>query len=66
MIGERCDHCPHRWVLIDTEGCFKCDSCTHGLLDATDEMENIISPTLDEFEVRKMKMDDLISIHSLG
>lgn len=50
VIGEKCDHCPNRWVLIENQGCFACDSCTHDLLDYTDELKNITDPFIEEFE----------------
>lgn len=50
VIGEKCDHCPYRWVLIENHGCFECDSCTHDLLDVTDELKNITYPVIEEFE----------------
>jgi laminin alpha 3/5 len=52
VIGEKCDHCPYRWVLKEDEGCFECDSCIHDLLDVTDRLRAHIDPIADEFEVR--------------
>ena len=51
VIGEKCDHCPYRWVLIEDEGCFSCDSCVHNLLDVTDDLKKRIDPVTEEFEV---------------
>lgn len=50
VIGEKCDHCPYRWVLIENQGCFGCDSCTHDLLDVTDELTNMTDPVIEEFD----------------
>lgn len=51
VIGEKCDHCPYRWVLKENEGCFECDSCIHDLLDVTDQLRARIDPVAVEFEV---------------
>lgn len=40
-----------RWVLVDGYGCQECDECVHDLLDTTDELAQLIRPTIDEFEV---------------
>jgi laminin alpha 3/5 len=53
VIGEKCDHCPYRWVLKEDEGCFECDSCIHDLLDVTDRLRASIDPVAVEFEVRE-------------
>jgi len=62
VIGEKCDHCPHRWVLVQPEadtdpatgvGCFGCDACTHSLLDVTDGLFARLYPVSKEFEVRR-------------
>ncbi|KAG8228153.1 hypothetical protein J437_LFUL002807 [Ladona fulva] len=50
VIGEKCDHCPHRWVLIEDQGCFVCDSCIHSLLDVTDELASLIEPVAKDFD----------------
>lgn len=52
MEGEKCDRCPHRWVLIPDSGCYGCDSCIDNLLDVTDELKQVIDPVMDEFDVR--------------
>lgn len=52
VIGDKCDHCPARWVLIEEEGCFACDSCTHDLLDVTDQLFLMLDPHVREFDVR--------------
>lgn len=49
VIGEKCDHCPYRNVLIPGQGCFACDSCTGNLLDVTDELSNMLNPIFKEF-----------------
>ena len=54
VIGEKCDHCPYRWVLKEEEGCFECDSCIHDLLDVTDQLRSRIDPVVIEFEVREL------------
>lgn len=56
VIGEKCDQCPYRWVLIDGNGCFQCDSCAHDLLDVTDALANLLQPHLSEFDVRIMQL----------
>ena len=53
VIGDKCNQCPHRWVLIPGEGCRVCDKCTDGLLDVTDMMRADFSPIYDQFQVRK-------------
>ena len=50
VIGEKCEACPYRWVLIPDAGCFECDSCSHNLLDVTDDMRVKIDPVVREFE----------------
>lgn len=50
VVGEKCDRCPHRWVLIPDAGCFVCDECHHALLDVTDQLRNDIDTIKDEFE----------------
>ena len=49
VIGEKCETCPYRWVLIPDAGCFECDSCAHNLLDVTDQLKQTIDPYVDEF-----------------
>lgn len=51
VIGEKCDACPYRNVLIPNEGCLSCDNCTHGLLDVTDQIRHNFEPILHEFKV---------------
>lgn len=50
VIGEKCDHCPYRWVLILNQGCFECDKCAHNLLDTTDYLRELIDPVIRDFE----------------
>lgn len=50
VVGEKCDACPYRWVLIPDTGCHECDLCHHGLLDVTDAMRNELAPVVDDFE----------------
>lgn len=50
VVGEKCDRCPHRWVLIPDAGCFVCDECHHALLDVTDQLKLDIDSVKDEFE----------------
>ncbi|VVC44657.1 Hypothetical protein CINCED_3A025090 [Cinara cedri] len=58
VIGDKCDHCPHRWVLIQPQntidqngaGCFKCDTCTHSLLDVMDSLFAKLYPISKDFE----------------
>lgn len=55
VIGEKCDSCPHRWVLVKSEGgCLECDKCAHDLLDETDKIHAVLKPINDEFEVREL------------
>lgn len=49
VVGEKCDHCPYRWVLIPDSGCQECDVCHHALLDVTDALENEINPVIIDF-----------------
>lgn len=49
--GEKCDRCPHRWVLIPDQGCFECETCHHALLDVTDDLSQKLGPIRGEFEV---------------
>lgn len=50
VIGDKCEACPYRWVLVPGEGCFECDSCSHNLLDVTDELKVMIDPLTVEFQ----------------
>lgn len=54
VIGDQCDQCPHRWVLVQDRGCFECNSCTHDLLDTTDYLKNLIDPVMAEFKVENI------------
>lgn len=49
VIGEKCDNCPHRWVLIPDYGCQECDTCHHALLDYTDSLQQQIDPVIIDF-----------------
>lgn len=51
VIGDKCDHCPHRWVLIPDSGCFECDTCTHSLLNTTDALQLELDPVIKDFQV---------------
>lgn len=44
VVGDRCDSCPHRWVLIDNVGCQECGPCVHTLLDDLDDLHNLFDP----------------------
>lgn len=50
VVGEKCDACPYRWVLVPDQGCHECDVCHHNLLDVTDAMANELDPVIDEFQ----------------
>lgn len=50
VVGEKCDSCPYRWVLVQDQGCHECDVCHHNLLDVTDAIANELDPVIDEFE----------------
>ena len=66
VIGEKCDHCPYRWVLKEEEGCFECDSCIHDLLDVTDQLRSHIDPLAVEFEVRELRYRNVNIFMSSG
>jgi len=51
VIGEKCDRCPYRWVLLEDRGCQACDSCQFQLLDDTDRMAFTLDPIKKEFDV---------------
>jgi laminin alpha 3/5 len=53
VLGEKCDHCPHRTVLDERRGCQNCDKCTHDLLDVTDELDQLINPVSNSFKVSR-------------
>ncbi|XP_050725715.1 laminin subunit alpha-like isoform X5 [Eriocheir sinensis] len=50
VIGDNCDGCPYRWVLVEGYGCQECGDCVHALLDTTDELSQLIEPTINEFQ----------------
>lgn len=50
VIGEKCDACPHRWVLNPDWGCHICDACHHALLDVTDSLYTELDPVIIEFQ----------------
>lgn len=50
VIGEKCDACPYRWVLISDSGCSECDICHHALLDVTDAMRMQLDPVILDFK----------------
>lgn len=49
MIGEKCESCPHRWVLLTDAGCQECGVCHHALLDVTDHLRAEIDPVISDF-----------------
>lgn len=49
VVGDRCDACPHRWVLVPDRGCHVCDGCHGALLDVTDELARELRPVIDDF-----------------
>lgn len=51
VVGDKCNQCPYRWVLIPAEGCFPCDKCTDGLLDVIDVLQVEFSPIYEKFHV---------------
>lgn len=51
VIGDKCDRCPFRNILIPDSGCLKCSSCIHNLLDSNNDLKNIIDPIMIDFEV---------------
>lgn len=50
VVGEKCDACPHRWVLVPDRGCHDCDICHGALLDVTDELANELKPVVNDFQ----------------
>lgn len=50
VVGEKCDACPYRWVLIPNTGCRECDICHHALLDVTDALANELDPVINDFK----------------
>lgn len=50
VVGEKCDSCPYRWVLVQDRGCHECDVCHHSLLDVTDSVANELDPVIVEFQ----------------
>lgn len=50
VVGEKCDACPYRWVLVSDQGCHDCDICHHNLLDVTDSLDNELKPIIDDFQ----------------
>lgn len=50
VVGEKCNACPYRWVLVPDQGCHECDICHHSLLDVTDAMANELNPVINDFE----------------
>lgn len=50
VVGEKCDSCPYRWVLVQDQGCHECDVCHHNLLDVTDALANELDPEIEEFQ----------------
>lgn len=50
VVGEKCDSCPYRWVLVPDQGCHECDVCHHSLLDVTDSIADELDPVIVEFQ----------------
>lgn len=50
VVGEKCDSCPYRWVLVEDQGCHECDICHHSLLDVTDAISDELSPVIVDFQ----------------
>lgn len=50
VVGEKCDSCPYRWVLVEDQGCHECDICHHNLLDVTDAISNELQPVIVDFQ----------------
>lgn len=50
VVGEKCDSCPYRWVLVQDQGCHDCDICHHNLLDVTDAISNELNPVIIDFQ----------------
>lgn len=42
VMGEKCEKCPDRWVLIPESGCQECENCIHVLLNDMDELHSMI------------------------
>ena len=41
-----------RWVLIPSEGCLECDSCTDALLITIEDMSALLANETKDFKVR--------------
>lgn len=39
VMGPECNECTPRWVLVKHQGCKKCDTCVHTLLDDVEELQ---------------------------
>lgn len=52
VVGEKCQSCPARWVLIPHTRCKECDGCHHALLDVTDALREELDPHVSEFETK--------------
>lgn len=50
VVGEKCDACPYRWVLVQDRGCHDCDICHHALLDVTDSLAAELNPVIVDFQ----------------
>lgn len=50
VVGEKCDACPFRWVLVPDRGCHECDVCHHDLLDVTDSLAVELNPVIHDFQ----------------
>lgn len=50
VVGEKCDSCPYRWVLVLDQGCHECDTCHHSLLNVTDAIAEELDPVIVDFQ----------------
>ncbi|KAJ0183974.1 hypothetical protein K1T71_000397 [Dendrolimus kikuchii] len=63
VVGEKCDRCPERWVLIPQEGCLECDSCTDALLFSVEDLSELLANETMEF---KDKADSFFTTQRLN
>lgn len=50
VVGDKCNACPYRWVLVEDQGCHECDICHHSLLDVTDSLAEDLDEVITDFQ----------------
>lgn len=50
VVGEKCESCPDRWVLIPESGCQPCSDCVHVLLNDTVGLQDSINMIYDSMQ----------------